>query len=71
MENKLSSFNGEQLLLKEIENLKIILSKNSLSTIIKNEKIFRKGENFSRTEYEKFLITNGLTAVTFERNMLN
>ena len=71
LENKLSSFIGEQLLLKEIENLKIILSKNSLSKIIKNEKIFKENENFSRNKYEKFLLTNGLSAVTFERNMSN
>ena len=70
LENKLSGFIGEQLLLKEIENLKIILSKNSLSKVIKNEKIFQKNGNFSRTEYEKFLVTNGLSAVTFEKNIL-
>ena len=71
LESKLYNFIGEQLLEKEIENLKIILSKSSLSKIIKNEKSFQKDGSFSRTEYEKFLITNGLTAVTFERNMLN
>jgi len=71
LENKLSSFIGEQLLIKEIENLKIVLSKNSLSKIIKNEKSFQKDGVFSRTKYEKFLIANGLSAVTFESNMLN
>ena len=71
LKNKLSNFIGDQLLKKEIENLKVILSKNSLSKIIKNEKIFQKDGNFSRTEYEKFLITNGLSAVVFERNILN
>ena len=71
LENKLSNFIGEELLKKEIGNLKIILSKNSLSKIIKNEKIFQEDGNFSRIEYEKFLITNGLSAVTLERNMLN
>ena len=71
LENKLSHFIGEQLINKEIENLKINLSKSSLSKLIKNEKVFKENGNFSRTEYEKFLITNGLTAVTFERNMSN
>ena len=71
LESKLSSFIGDQLLLKEIENLKIVLSKTSLSKIIKNEKIFKENENFSRNKYEKFLLTNGLSAVTFERNMSN
>ena len=42
IQNKLSSFIGEKLLEKEIESLKIILSKNSLSKIIKNEKFFQK-----------------------------
>ena len=71
LENKLSSFIGEKLLEKETENLNIILSKNSLSKIIKNEKFFQKDGVFSRNKYEKFLITNGLNAVVFERNMLN
>jgi len=71
IQNKLSSFIGEKLLEKEIESLKIILSKKSLSKIIKNEKFFQEDGAFSRTEYEKFLITNGLSAVTFEKNMLN
>ena len=71
LENKLSSFIGEKLLEKEIENLKIIVSRNSLSKIIKNEKFFQRDGVFSRNEYEKFLITNGLSAVTFEKNMLN
>ena len=71
LENKLSSFIGEKLLEKETENLNIILSKNSLSKIIKNEKFFQKDGVFSRNKYEKFLITNGLSAVVFERNMLN
>ena len=71
LENKLANFIGDQLLEKEIENFKIILSKNSLSKVIKNEKIFQKDGNFSRTEYEKFLVTNGLSAVTFEKNILS
>jgi len=71
LENKLLDFIGEELIKKEIENLKINLSKNSLSKLIKNEKIFLKDGNFSRTEYEKFLITNGLSAVRFENNMAN
>ena len=71
LENQLSKFIGEKLIEKEIENLKINLSKNSLSKIIKSEKIFQKDKNFSRTEYEKFLITNGLSAVIFEKNMSN
>ena len=37
--------------------------------MIKNEKAFEKNNSFSRTEYEKFLITNNLNAVFFEKNM--
>ena len=45
------------------------LSENSLSTIIKNDEIFKKNNKFSRTEYEKFLIKNSLNAIVFENNM--
>ena len=71
IEKFLSSFIGEKLMDKEIKDFDIKLSDNSLGSIIKNEEIFKKNNEFSRTKYEKFLIANGLSAVTFERNMLN
>jgi len=69
IEKLLSSFIGEKLIAQEIENYDIKLSENSLSTIIKNENVFKKNNKFSRTEYEKFLVKNSLSAVVFETNM--
>ena len=53
----------------ESKNLDFRTSDNALSKVIKNEKIFKKENKFSRTEYEKFLIKNSLTAVAFEANI--
>ena len=66
----LSSFIGEKLLIEEMNNFDIHVSENSLGSIIRNEKIFKKNNQFSRTEYEKFLIKNRLYAVIFEENIL-
>ena len=66
----LSSFIGEKLLIEEMNNFDINVSEKSLSAIIRNEKIFKKNNQFSRTEYEKFLIKNRLYAVIFEANIL-
>ncbi len=71
IEKLLSNFIGEKLIALEIENHNIKLSENSLSTIIKNEEIFKKNNTFSRTEYEKFLVKNNLNAVVFESNISN
>jgi peptidyl-prolyl cis-trans isomerase D len=71
IENMLPNFIGKKVIEKEIENLNITLSDKSLSKLIKNQKIFKKNNNFSRTEYEKFLISKNLNAVTFEKNMSN
>ena len=64
IEKLLSNFIGEKLIALEIKNHGIELSENSLSTIIKNEKTFKKNNKFSRTEYEKFLVKNGLSAAS-------
>ena len=71
IEKLLSNFIGEKLIALEIENHNIKLSENSLSTIIKNEEIFKKNNTFSRTEYEKFLVKNSLNAVVFETKISN
>ena len=47
----LSSFIGEKLLIEEMNNFDIHVSENSLGSIIRNEKIFKKNNQFSRTEY--------------------
>tara|TARA_B100000029_G_scaffold126278_1_gene119914 strand:- start:3888 stop:5327 length:1440 start_codon:yes stop_codon:yes gene_type:complete len=62
----LYNFIGAKLISEEIKRLDIILSDKSLSKIIKNEKIFKKENEFSRTEYEKFLISKKTSAANFE-----
>ena len=69
IEKMLSNFIGEKIIENEIKSFNIILSDESLSKLIRNDKIFKKNNKFSRTEYEKFLVTNNFDAVFFEKNM--
>ena len=69
VEKILSEYIGKKVMSLEIEKLKIVVSDNSLRDIIKNDELFLKNEKFSRTEYEKFLITSGITAPQFEANI--
>ena len=69
IEKLLANFIGEKLINLEIKNHEIKLSENSLSKIIRNDKKFRKDNKFSRTEYEKFLIENNISAAFFETNI--
>ena len=66
----LYSFIGERLILKEIEDLDLRLSDNSLAKLIKSQKLFEKDKEFSRTEYEKFLLQNNFSAVFFEQKVI-
>ena len=65
----LSVFIGNKLIEKEIKRFEIKLSDNSLSKLIKHQKDFKRENKFSRTEYEKFLLKNNLTAVSFEAEL--
>ena len=65
----LSIFIGNKLIEKEYERFEIKLSDNSLSKLIKNQKEFKRKNTFSRTEYEKFLLTNNINAANFEANL--
>tara|TARA_Y100000590_G_scaffold64744_1_gene69792 strand:+ start:5971 stop:7419 length:1449 start_codon:yes stop_codon:yes gene_type:complete len=69
IDKMLSSFIGEKLIEREIENLNIKLSDKSLSRLIRNEKLFQKKNQFSRIEYEKFLVSKSISAVSFEENI--
>ena len=40
-----------------------------ITTLIKNEKAFLKGNKFSRTAYEKFLLESNTNAASFEYNL--
>ena len=66
VEKLLSDFISEKLIEKEINNYKIMLSDKSLAKLIKHQKNFKRDNKFSRTEYEKFLIKNNITATSFE-----
>ena len=56
----------------EIEELNIIISENSLAEKIKKNKNFLDDNGkFSRTKYEKFLLSQNLTAPFFEFNLKN
>ena len=65
----LSDYIGKKVLLLELDDLNVTLGDKSLKEIIINDKTFLKDNKFSRTEYEKFLITNSLSAPLFETNM--
>ena len=70
VEKILSEYIGKRVMALEIEKLGITISDNSLRKIIKNDNLFSKDNKFSRTEYEKFLITSGITAPQFEANII-
>jgi len=65
----LSIFIGNKLIKKEYEYFDIRLSDKSLSELIKIQKEFKNDGQFSRTKYEKFLLTNNLNVVNFEKNL--
>jgi peptidyl-prolyl cis-trans isomerase D len=62
----LSAFISEKIIEKEVEDFEIKLSDESLRKLIKHQKDFKRENKFSRTEYEKFLLKNNITAVNFE-----
>jgi peptidyl-prolyl cis-trans isomerase D len=72
IEELLSSLISVTLLDIEIEDLKLIVSKDILVERIKKNKNFQneKGE-FQRNLYEKFLLTNNMTAPTYEIKLRN
>ncbi len=70
IENILSEYIGKKVMALEIEKIGITISDNSLRDIIKNDKLFFKEKKFSRTAYEKFLLTSGMTAPSFEKNIV-
>ncbi len=69
-EKILSEYIGRKVMALEIKETGITINDNSLRNIIKNDKLFFKDNKFSRTEYEKFLLKSGVTAPTFEKNII-
>ena len=67
IEELLSALVSKTLLDLEIEDAKIIISENTLiKKIKKNKNIQDKNNKFKRTLYEKFLLTNNMTAAMYE-----
>jgi peptidyl-prolyl cis-trans isomerase D len=67
IEELLSALVSKTLLDLEIEDAKIIISENTLIKKIKKNKNFQdKNNKFKRTLYEKFLLTNTMTAAMYE-----
>jgi peptidyl-prolyl cis-trans isomerase D len=65
----LSDYIGKNIIALEIIDQGINLNNKSLKEIIVNDDTFKKDNNFSRTEYEKFLLESGLSAALFEQNI--
>ncbi len=69
IEKILSDYIGKKVLILELKDLNVLLEDASLKEIIMNDKTFFKDNKFSRTEYEKFLISSSLSAPLFETNV--
>ena len=65
----LSNFIGNKIIEIEYKNFNIKLTDNSLSKLIMIQNEFKRDNEFSRTDYEKFLITNNLDVVSFETSL--
>ena len=72
IEQLLSGLINKTTLALQSEDLEIVLSDNILYEIIKKDEKFLDSNNqFSRTKYEKFLISNNFSAVLYEKNLKN
>ena len=65
----LADYIGKRVLILELSDLNVTISDLTLKDLIVNDKTFFKNDKFSRTEYEKFLVTNNLSAPLFENNI--
>lgn len=63
----LSNYLSQKLILIESEKMGIHISEKSLANLIKNQKPFIENEKFSRTKYEKFLLSNNITSLFYEK----
>ena len=72
IEELLSGLISTTLLDMEIKKLNLSISENTLIKKIKNNKLFLDDNGkFSRTKYEKFLLSQNLTAPIFEKKLKN
>jgi len=72
IEELLSALVSKTMLDIEIKNLKLIVSENMMiEKIKKNKQFLDENGKFQRTLYEKFLLTNNMTAPMFEEKLKN
>ena len=72
IEELLSSLVSITLLDLEIKDLNLVLSKEIIAEKLKKNKNFQdKDGNFQRTLYEKFLLTNSMSAAMYEIKLKN
>ncbi len=72
IEELLSGLINKNTLSLQSTDLDLVLSDKILSGIIKkDEKFFDKKNQFSRTKYEKFLLSNNFSAALYEKNLKN
>ena len=72
IEELLSALVSKTMLDLEIKNLKLIVSEDMMiERIKKNKKFLDENGKFQRTLYEKFLLTNNMTAPMFEEKLKN
>tara|TARA_Y100000590_G_scaffold90174_1_gene101640 strand:+ start:1576 stop:3015 length:1440 start_codon:yes stop_codon:yes gene_type:complete len=70
IEENLSKLISSTMLSMEIKDLNLIVSDKVLNKIIKANKSFHnENGNFSRTEYEKFLLSTNIPATDFEKRL--
>ncbi len=67
----LTNYISEKIIEIETKKKEIKLTDKALMKILTNDKNFYKDNKFSRTKYEKFLLTNGYTAPTYEAYLKN
>ena len=65
----LTNYISEKIIEIETKKKEIKLTDKALMRILTNDKNFYKDNKFSRTKYEKFLITNNLNAPYFEKDL--
>lgn len=72
IEELLSGLINKNTLSLQSKDLDLVLSDKILSEIIKkDEKFLDKKNQFSRTKYEKFLLSNNFSAALYEKNLKN
>ena len=70
LEQLISNLVSKEILKFEVENLNLSISENALAQNIKKNPNFQDdNDKFSRIKYEKFLLSNNLTAAQFEMSL--